>query len=235
MPVRLWAGLTLLPVVLCPANSWAQVGGLVRYDGPSPKLESLDLRTDPVCSALGDRATADHTLVSKDGGLANVFVRVVNPPRGDYSAFASKPVVLDQQRCRYVPKVFGILVGQRLEVRNGDPTVHTTHAQTDKGFNVVTPRKGQRVLRVFDAPEVMVPITCDVHPWMAAYAGVVTHPFFAVTDSRGQYRLPDGLADGEYDLEFWHEKLGRNEGRLSVKDGRAQLNVVFTGAARASH
>ncbi len=122
-----------LAMMLVPAVGAAQVGGQVSYYGPAPKLEPLDLRTDPVCSALGSHSMADHTLVDDKGGLANVFVRVLDPPRGDYAAHGAEPVVLDQQRCRYIPKVFGILVGQRLEVRNGDPTVHTTTRRPSKG------------------------------------------------------------------------------------------------------
>ncbi len=91
----------------------------------------------------------------------------------------------------------------------------------------MTPRKGQRVLRVFDTPAVMVPITCDVHPWMAAYAGVMTHPYFAVTDDHGRYALPNGLADGKYRLEFWHERLGRDTRTLTIKNGRARVDMVF--------
>ena len=38
-------------------------------------------------------------------------------------------------------------------------------------------------------PEVMVPVRCDVHPWMRLDLGVVAHPYFAVTGDDGQLPL----------------------------------------------
>ncbi|MEL7368839.1 MAG: hypothetical protein AAFN74_08015, partial [Myxococcota bacterium] len=113
-----------------------------------------------------------------------------------------------------------------LEIRNSDDTVHTTHAVPD-GFNVVTPRRGQRIRRHFDRPKVMVPLRCDVHPWMNAHIGVLDHPFFAVSDAQGRFSLPTGLPDGQYRLGLWHSKLGRHHRSLKVIQGRASLEIVL--------
>ena len=223
----LWVGLMLSS----SGSAWAQVDGTVRYVGPTPKPEPLDLRTDPVCSTLEPHAVANHTLVGENGGLANVFAYVENPPATE-APTPAEPVILDQQACRYAPKVFGIRVGQSLEIRNGDATVHTVHAELASGFNVVTPRRGQRVHRVFRTPKVMVPIRCDVHPWMAAYAGVMAHPYFAVTDRAGRFSIPGRWPDGRYTLAFWHEKLGRASAQVEVVQGRAQANVEFRSATK---
>ena len=37
----------------------------------------------------------------------------------------------------------------------------------------------------FTKPEPIFQIKCDVHPWMTAYIGVFTHPFFSV-DGHGR-------------------------------------------------
>ena len=217
----------LIAMMLVPDSAVAEITGRVRYSGAPPKREPLDYRTDPVCSAIADRgAPADHTLIGPDLGLANVFVHVLDPPDVGYAP-ADGVVVLDQQACRYRPKVFGIRVGQPLEIRNGDPTLHTTHAFTYRGFNVVTPRQGQRIRKTFTRPQVMVPIRCDVHPWMTAYAGVLAHPYFGVTDTRGRFALPPGLPDGTYTLELWHEKLGRKRIKVDLTEGKASTEVVF--------
>ena len=225
--------LTFVLVVSFGRSASAEFVGRVRFDGPPPKTEPLDFRTDPVCSALGDHPAADHTLVGPNGGLANVFVYVVNPPipRTKTPPKSKKsPVILDQHACRYAPKVFGILVGQPLEIRNGDPTLHTTHAFTYRGFNVVTPRQGQRIRKVFTRRQIMVPIRCDVHPWMTAYAGVLEHAYFAVSDATGRFVIPSGLPNGRYTLAFWHEKLGRQRVAVKLVDGRATTEIVFQAA-----
>jgi hypothetical protein len=62
---------------------------------------------------------------------------------------------------------------------------------------------------------VMVPIRCDVHPWMRAHAGVLSHPYFAVSAADGSYKIA-GLVDGEYTVAVWHEKLGPQEQKVKV-------------------
>ena len=61
--------------------------------------------------------------------------------------------------------------------------------------------------KTFTAREVMVPFKCDVHGWMNAYAGVLDHPYFAVTTSGGRFELKN-LPAGTYTIEAWHERLG---------------------------
>ena len=51
----------------------------------------------------------------------------------------------------------------------------------------------------------MVSIKCDVHSWMQAWAGVTTHPYFAVTDGKGAFNIDTkGLADGDYERSEEH-------------------------------
>jgi hypothetical protein len=71
--------------------------------------------------------------------------------------------------------------------------------------------------RIFDAPEVMIPIRCNVHPWMEANIGVVDHPYYGVTDGGGSYSLR-GLPSGEYTIEAWHEKFGSLSKNFTIGD-----------------
>jgi hypothetical protein len=43
-----------------------------------------------------------------------------------------------------------------------------------------------------------------VHGWMNSYAGVLPHPFFAVTTADGKYEIK-GVPAGSYTIECWHE------------------------------
>jgi hypothetical protein len=72
----------------------------------------------------------------------------------------------------------------------------------------------------------MVPIRCDVHAWMRAWVGALDHPFFAVTDERGAFRLSD-LPPGSYTIEAWHERLGTTSEQVVVSAGEMK-DVVFT-------
>ncbi len=83
--------------------------------------------------------------------------------------------------------------------------------------------------RTFTAPEIMVPFECSVHGWMNAYAGVVEHPYFAVSGADGLFTI-GGLPAGTYQVEAWHETLGTQSGDVTVEaDGSATLNFTFGG------
>ena len=67
----------------------------------------------------------------------------------------------------------------------------------------------------FDKPEAIFHIKCDVHPWMSAYVGVFTHPFFSVTGTDGKFTI-SGLDAGTYEITAWHEKLGTQTASVTV-------------------
>jgi galactose mutarotase-like enzyme len=71
----------------------------------------------------------------------------------------------------------------------------------------------------------MVPFKCDVHGWMNAYAGVLNHPYFAVTANGGAFELK-GLPPGTYTVEAWHEKLGTQTQSVTVAAKEAKA-VAF--------
>ena len=61
----------------------------------------------------------------------------------------------------------------------------------------------------------MFQVKCDVHPWMSAYIGVFTHPFFSVTSADGKFTIP-GLDAGTYEITAWHERLGTQTASITV-------------------
>ena len=145
----------------------------------------------------------------------------------------SKPVVLDQQRCWYVPRVVGVRVGQPLEVRNSDPLLHNVRANSavNEPFNQGQPVQGTRYSHTFATAEVMVPMKCDVHAWMRAWVGVVNHPYFAVTGTDGAFSIAS-LPPGTYTIEAWHEKLGTSTQSVTIAEKETKdVNFTFKAAA----
>jgi hypothetical protein len=67
---------------------------------------------------------------------------------------------------------------------------------------------------------------CDVHPWMAAFVGVVNHPFFAVSNAAGELDFTN-IPQGEYEVEAWHEAFGRQTAKLKV-EARKTSTLTFT-------
>jgi hypothetical protein len=88
------------------------------------------------------------------------------------------------------------------------------------------PIQGQKNTKVFTAPEVMVNFKCNVHNWMSAYAGVLSHPYFAVTTGGGAFELKN-LPAGTYTIEAWHEKLGTQTESVTLAEKETKT-IGFT-------
>lgn len=205
-----------------PAIDPATVGtitGRVRLDGTAPTAEIIRLDGDPKCVSLaqGQERRTEYVVVGAENALQNVFVYVKDglPPR--LYPVPAKPVVLDQQGCRYMPRVLGLQVGQSLTLRNSDPLLHNVRAeaQVNQPFDLGTPIQGMEVTRTFSTREVMIPFNCNVHAWMNAYVGVLEHPYFAVTDENGRFSIPQ-MPAGTFTLEIWHERLGTQTQQVTV-------------------
>jgi plastocyanin len=210
------------------------ISGRVTLDGAAPAATMLRLDGDKTCATYfpGARRPTEAWIVGPDGGLANVFVHVTSGLDGRSFPVPQEPVVLDQQRCWYTPRVVGVRVGQPFQVVNSDPLLHNVRAnsQVNEPFNQGQPVQGVRYSHTFSTAEVMVPMKCDVHAWMNAWVGVVNHPYFAVTGPDGAFSLPN-LPPGTYGVEAWHEAGGTRTGTVTVTaHGTATLALTFTAA-----
>ena len=112
-------------------------------------------------------------------------------------------------------------VGQPLEIVNSDPTLHNIHAMPkgNSEFNNGQPIQGMKMNHTFDKPEVMVPFKCDVHGWMNAYVGVMSHPYFAVTDEDGKFDLPNLPAGHLHDRSVAREARRADRQRDDRREG----------------
>src|SRR5437870_2206424 len=96
------------------------ISGKVSFDGAPPASKKIDMSQDANCAGSAGDKTQDDVLVA-DGKLANVFVYVKGGPVDTHTfPTPSDPVTLDQQGCRYHPRVFGIQTNQTFKVTNSD-------------------------------------------------------------------------------------------------------------------
>jgi len=198
----------------------ASITGVVRLRGAPPAPPRSLAASFPECAHFTAGLPADPGLVvSGSGGVRDALVWIRDGlPDGDYPV-PQTPVVLDQRHCEFSPRVFGIRPGQPLLVRNSDPLLHNVHSAA--AFNLALPHAGTESVEHFRRPGVPTPILCDVHAWMRAYAAVVRHPFFAVTDAGGGFAL-QGLPAGTYTVELWQERLGWARQRVTVGEGETR-------------
>jgi plastocyanin len=232
------AAIGLLAVSSCRSQNAAgvpaqpgrgSVRGHVRVDGPVPENAVVHMSADPMCNGAnrGERVLDEAIVTSSDGSLANAFVELV----GDLpdTPVPSEPVSIDQRGCVYRPRVIGLRVGQTLQVRNSDDGLHNVHGTSTArdGFNVGQPMSG--IVNDFHPRDPgILRLTCDVHTWMVAFVGVVTHQFFAVTGADGSFRLVDVPA-GMYTVRAWHERFETVVMPVRVQAGmEATADMAFT-------
>jgi len=201
-----------------PANpDAATLNGTVKFDGAAPKMAAIQMAADPYCASQHQTpATEEDVVTGAAGELANVFVYVENAPTN--LPPPTTPVTLDQKGCQYHPHVNAVMVGQPLQIRNSDSTLHNVHGMpaANSQFNVGQPVQGMTETRKFDKAEITpFKIKCDVHGWMKSWMAVMPHPFYAVSQTNGTFTISN-LPPGKYTLVAWHEKYGTQKQEITV-------------------
>jgi len=225
-----WAAACAVALVV-PAASAAEVSGRVTLKGTPPPEKKIEF--DATCGKLHSKdAFTRHYVVSSDGGLANVFVYLKAGPAGKTYTPPAEVPLLDQVNCIYEPYMMGVLTNQKFKIKNSDPLMHNVHAMPkaagNKEFNIGQPVRGMVTEKVFPSREVLVKFKCDVHPWMFAYVGVLDHPYFAVTDKEGKFKLPADLPPGTYTVVAYHLKAGEASQEITVgADGKKDVNFTL--------
>ena len=205
--------------------------GHVKYDGKAPKKKKLRMDADPVCgSSHSSPVLSENFKMASDGSMAEALVYLKNVK---YSGgVPSEPAVLDQKGCIYMPHVFGMVAGQELLIKNSDATLHNIHSmpKVNKEFNFAMPKVVKEKKATFSKSEPdPFYIKCDVHPWMKTWVLVSDHPYFAVTDAKGNFSI-DGIPAGTYEVVCWQEKFGKRTltAEVTIGEGDTTKDFVFT-------
>jgi len=236
---RLHFSLAFLALLLFPSEiggyegievtNGGMIRGVVKLQGKLSELPAPEIfKFKQVCEGVPN----ESVVVGFEGGVRYAVLTLEGVNKGKQVERAAVNE-LDNQGCRFVPHVQAASVGQWLVVRNSDPILHTAHAHFKSGqpdFNLgLYPGKVSRKPLV--SPGV-VPVVCDVHPWMKAYIVVTEHPYHAVTDIQGEYEIRD-IPPGNYRLKVWHETLVTQEKPVEVKGGGvSEVEFFLSGGQR---
>ncbi|MEO7298466.1 MAG: carboxypeptidase regulatory-like domain-containing protein [Verrucomicrobiota bacterium] len=222
------AFLTLTAVLKVSAGD---VSGTVTLKGTPPPEKDLPL--DAKCGELHKSAAKTRFYVVNDKAqLADVIV-AIKGAKGGGSGASATPVVVDQVGCEYVPYVFAIQAGQKIQVHNSDPFMHNVHfmpSDSSKEANKAQMPKSSDLEFGYNKAENFAKFKCDVHPWMFAYFSVFDHPYFAVTGKDGSYKIAN-VPPGKYTLEFYHRKAAPAASpitkEIEVKDSATTADIVL--------
>ena len=148
-------------------------------------------------------------------------------PRGAFEQSRGGIATMDQRNETFVPHVLAITVGTVVHFPNSDRIYHNVFslskaARFDLGRYAVGRSKAVR----FDQPGI-VRVFCDIHSHMNAFILVFSHPFFAITDADGRYRL-DNVPPGRYNVIAWNDGVSSDPQAASVPDGgSAELDFAL--------
>lgn len=227
-----WLGLWLASPTITRAGGWGTVEGqFVLSAGDLPKLAPLVSKGDPsardadVCAADG---VPDESLVinPENRGIANICLYLRRAPdeiHPDLVESKEPNVVFDQKGCRFRPHVLIVRTDQTVLVKSNDPIAHNT--RTSPLFNqpinyTIRPKDREGVAVEMPQSELQYPpvkVSCDIHAWMSGWWMVADHPYVAVTDADGKFRI-ENLPEGTHKFRVWHERSGYVETETFKRD-----------------
>jgi hypothetical protein len=206
------------------------IQGKVAFTGAKPAPKVLSMDATPACARMHTGPVhAEDVVLNANGTLKNAFVYIKSGLAAREYPTPSTGVKLDQKGCVYSPHIVGLMVNQPLEISNSDDTNHNIHPmpKINREWNESQPPKGDVKVKTFPKEE-LPPILfkCNIHPWMRAWVGVSSHPFFAITADDGTFTIKDVPA-GEYTVEVWQERYGVQELKIKVEPKQA-VTAEFT-------
>ena len=222
------AALAAVPPAAGPASATGVIKGSVRFTGGPVDDRKIPITLDQyVC---GKEKDAERLVVSSERGVVNAVVYLQTAPPTSKPAAPAAAVQMDQKQCAFVPRVVVVPAGGTIDFLNSDRLLHNLHSRSKENdsFNKTQP-KGRTIPIVFSKPEI-VRIDCDLHSWMRGWVVVAAHPFYAVTNERGEFTL-SGVPAGTYTVEAWQESLGVESKSVTVTD-RGTASVVIEMRAK---
>lgn len=200
-----------------------EVAGQFVLEGEIPELKPLVLKGDPLVldgAHCAVKTIFDESLLvdPKSKGIANIFVWLRKPPvNWEPTPVPNREATSRFDVCRLAPRSLIIRAGQTIRWQSEGRCVHAPHdhpLKNERGcigaFNPKT------FTQSYDLAEpVPIPLTCDLHAWERANWLIVDHPFAAVTDADGRFRI-ENLPPGTHTLSAWHERCGWVERAFEV-------------------
>jgi hypothetical protein len=217
------------------AAAGGKISGVVKFEGTPPHEKPIDMSKEPTCAQIhaGNPVRTEGAVVGPGGALQNVVVYISQ----GLDASAAGQVAADtpsfnQKGCQYIPHVLALNPNQHFKVVNSDQTSHNIHPLPAPGgpnheWNKSQPPGAPPFDITWAAPE-MIPVKCNIHPWMHGFMAVVKGPY-GTSDSSGAFTV-DNVPPGSYTVTAWQETLGTQTAKVTVSAGKpAAADFIFKG------
>jgi hypothetical protein len=220
-------------------TGWATIRGQFVYDGTPPEMQPYKVTKEQEICTINGKPPLQETLEVDPSSKAikNVVVYLRDASRVNDSAKPKNDsIVFDQQHCKFLTHVFGVTIGETVNIKNSDPTGHNTKIGGANTFNQTIP-SGQSIPYKPQREEAMpTPVACSIHEWMIAYMLPRKDGYFAVTDADGKFEIPNVPAGEPLEFQVWHESgsgpggglVGTTPGATDVKwSNRGRMEMTL--------
>ena len=222
-------------------DGYGTLSGQIFVEGKVPAPEKANVNKDQaVCTADGNVIVDQSLMVGPNNELQGAFVMLLLKPREDIKvhpdlkAAPADEVVLDNNKCIFVPATLAVRTGQSVKLKNSDAVGHNCNvASFNNAINVNLPPNNDTSVKFEKSDKVPAVVKCDIHPWMVAYMLIRDDPYFAVTNADGKFTI-EKIPAGKWNFQFWHSRCGymkdlqqggkviagkRGEVEFEIKDG----------------
>ena len=181
-----------------------------KYKGPPPVKKPI-----PIAPGCGVANVPDETLIvnPKNNGLKNVIAYIYTGRRGvNLPPQEPRNKVLkltNAANCTFQPHILTAQVGDTVQVLNPAAVGHNANFGFFKNQAVaaMVPVKGALNVKLKQPEPAVIPVSCNIHPWMKSHLLVVDHPYFASSDDNGVLRIKDIPVGKKLVFRAWHETL----------------------------
>ena len=164
-----------------------------------------------------------HVELTRDGKRlkdASQAVVWLTPVGGGVAAPTQKPSEIPQlvQKDKmFHPSLLVIPVGGKVEFPNHDPFFHNVFSLFEgKRFDLGLYESGTTRFVQFDKPGISF-IFCNIHAQMSAVVIAVATPYYAISNVRGDLRLPE-VPPGRYELQVFHSSVPNDALRALTRE-----------------
>jgi plastocyanin len=137
-------------------------------------------------------------------------------------------IAVTQKDGAFVPRIIPVVAGTVVDWPNADEIFHNVFSMSETTpFDLGLYKRGDESKSILFAKAGRIDVFCSIHSQMSCVVLVLPNPWFALSDDRGRYLIPD-LPAGTYQVRAWHERLPPQVQTVVVPaDGEARLDFVL--------
>ncbi len=206
------------------AASTGAIVGTVKFQGETPDRREITVTRDKKVCGKETKFT-ESLVVGSNGGVKNAVLYLTDIKKGKKFE-ASATFQIDQRGCQFHPRVLIVPAGKSFTLINSDGILHNFRTNSTKNpiLNKAQPKFKKKMKVKINKPEI-IRANCDVHEWMNMWLVVAEHPYYTLTDDSGSFKIT-GVPPGTYTIRLWHETLGQQTRKVTVKAGE-QTRAAF--------